>query len=139
MWKSEIEEIMKHDDTFLRCYPHDGLPNFKGRKNSGVIIKTGDSDTIGEHWVAIKMTKSSCFYFDSFGLEILDENIKKFASNYYKVIYSNCCIQDYRSEKCGQFCIAFLNNVKTINQYNHFINAFSENRYLNYFIVNDFI
>ena len=71
----------------------------RGEKNSGIIINTGDSGTIGEHWVAIKMTKHSCFYFDSFGLEILDENIKKFASNYSEVIYSNHCIQDYRSEK----------------------------------------
>ena len=85
------------------------------------------------------MTKRSCFYFDSFGIEILDENIKKFASNYYKAIYSNHYIQDLRSEKCGKFCIAFLNNVKTVNQYNHFINAFSENLYINDFIVNHFI
>ena len=99
-------------------------------------MNTGDSDTICEHWVAIKMTKHSCFYFDSFGLEILDENIKKFASNYYKVIYSNCCIQDYRSEKCGQFCIAFLSNVKTVNQYNHFENAFIGNLHINNFIAN---
>ena len=37
MWKSEIEEIMKHDDTFLGCYPHDRLPNLKGRTNCGTI------------------------------------------------------------------------------------------------------
>ena len=65
----------------------------------------------------MKMTKHNCFYFDSFWLEIIEEKLKMFASDYDKVIYSNRCIQDFRSEKCGQFCIAFLNNVKTINQH----------------------
>ena len=72
MWKSEIEEIMRHDDTFLGCHHHNRLPNINGRKNSGIIINTGDSSTIGEHWVAIKMTEQSCFYFDLFGLEIIE-------------------------------------------------------------------
>ena len=27
MWKSEIEKIMRHDDTFIGCYPHDRLQN----------------------------------------------------------------------------------------------------------------
>ena len=140
MWKSEIEKIMRHDDTFIGCYPHDRLPNFNARKNFGTIINTGDSGTIGEHWVAIKMTKHDCFYFDSFGLKIIEENIKKFASNYDKVIYSNRCIQDFRSEKCGQFCIAFLKNVKTVNQYDRFINMFDDcNLYMNDFIVHDIV
>ena len=40
-------------------------------------------------------------------------------------------------EKCGQFCIAFLKNVKTVNQYDRFINMFDDcNLYMNYFIVN---
>ena len=66
-------------------------------------MNKGDSYTIGEHWVAMKRTKHNCFYFDSFGLEILDENINKFASNYYKVIYSNCFIQECRIENVDNF------------------------------------
>ena len=48
---------MRHDGTFIGYYQHDSLTNFNGRKNCGTIINTGDSGTIGEHWVAIKMTK----------------------------------------------------------------------------------
>ena len=29
-----LEETMEHDDTFPGCYPHDKLPNLKGRINS---------------------------------------------------------------------------------------------------------
>ena len=58
---------MRHDDTFIECYPHDRLPNFNWRKNCSTVLNTGDLGTIGEHGVAIKMTKHNCFYFDSFG------------------------------------------------------------------------
>ena len=135
MWKSEIEKNMRYDDTFIGCYPHDRLPKFNGKQNCSTIINMGDSGTKGEHWVAIKMTKQNCFYFDSFGLEIVEENIKKFACNYDKVLYSNLCIQDFRSEKCGHFCIAFLKSVNTVNQYDRFINMFDDS----YLYVNDFI
>ena len=80
------------------------------------------------------------FYFDSFGVQIVDENIKQFVSTYDKVLYSNICIQDIRSEKCGEFCIAFINNVKSVMGYERFINVFSESEmYLNDFIVHDLL
>ena len=50
------------------------------------------------------MTKYNCFYFDSFGVEIVDDNIKQFVCRYDKVLYSNICIQDIRSVKSGEFC-----------------------------------
>merc|ERR1711954_300928 len=84
--------------------------------------------------------KSGAHLFLRFGLKIIEENIEKFASNYDKVIYSNPCIQDFRSEKCGHFCIAFLKNVKTVNQYDRFINMFDDcNLYMNDFIVHDIV
>ena len=93
---------------------------------------------MGDHWVAVKMTKYNCFYFDSFGVGIVDENIKQFVCRYDKVLYSNICIQDIRSAKCGEFCIAFINYVNKIREYQRFINIFSEcEMYLNDFIVHD--
>ena len=85
------------------------------------------------------MTEEKCFYFDSFGLKILDENIKKFARIYNNVIYSERCIQNIQSEKCGEFCVAFVNNVHCVETYKSFINSFSDNLYINDFIVNHFI
>ena len=86
------------------------------------------------------MTKYNCFYFDSFGVEIVDENIKQFVCRYDKVLYSNICIQDIKSAKCGEFCIAFINYVNNISEYERYINMFSESKmYLNDFIVRDLI
>jgi len=85
--------------------------------------------------VAMRMTKDNCFYFDSFGLEIINENIKNFAKIYKKVIYSERCIQNIQSKKCGEFCVAFVNIVNCVTSYTNFINSFSENRYINDIIV----
>ena len=103
------------------------------------MINTANSKSVGEHWVAMRMTEEKCFYFDSFGLEILDENIKKIARIYNNVIYSERCIQNIQSEKCGEFCVAFVNNVHCVETYKSFINSVSDNIYINYFIINHFI
>ena len=119
MWDFEIEKILNTDKNFIGCFPHDKLPNIKNKLNCSIIINTGDSGTEGKHWVAVKMTKNKCFYFDSFGVKIEEENIKRFVSMYDKVLYSNICIQDIRSKKCGEFCIAFINKVNNIVQLNY--------------------
>ena len=45
------------------------------------------------------------------------------------------CIQNIESGKCGEFCIAFINNVHCLQSYKKFINSFSENNYENDIIV----
>ena len=140
MWSFEIENLLKNDAWFMGYYPHDKLPTLKYKANGSIIINTGDSGTEGQHWVALKMTKNKCFYFDSFGLYIVNENIRKFVSKYGKVTYSNICIQDIRSEKCGQFCVAFVKIVNNVKSYNNFIEMFNHSRlYLNDFIVHDLL
>ena len=111
----------------------------KKKYNISLIINTANSKNVGEHWVAMRMTKDKCFYFDSFGMEIINENIKNFAKIYKKVIYSERCIQNIQSEKCGEFCVAFINNVNCVESYKNFINSFSENGYINDIIVNKLI
>ena len=135
MWDYEIERLLDVNDTFIGCYPHDKLPQIKKKSNICIIINTANSKSIGEHWVAMRMTKDNCFYFDSFGLEIINENIKNFAKIYKKVIYSERCIQNIQSKKCGEFCVAFVNIVNCVTSYTNFINSFSENTYINDIIV----
>ena len=140
MWSYEIENIFRDDKTFIWCYAHDKIPKIKDKFDCGVIINTGGYNTQCEHWVAVKMTKYNCFYFDSFVIVIVYENIKQFVCRYDKVLYSNICIQDIRSVKCGEFCIAFINYVNNISEYERFINMFSDSKmYLNDFIVHNLI
>ena len=49
-------------------------------------------------------------------------------------------IQNIRIEKCGEFCIAFINYVNNTSEYERFINMFSDSKmYLNDFIVHNLI
>ena len=132
----QIEDYLKNDPNFLGCFPHDSLddlsvtPNWcnnkKTKTRSSIIINT-DSGR-GEHWVAMVLTKGGCFYFDSFGLPIINTNMLNYVKNknYKTVTYSNQCIQDFQSTSCGLFCIAFVMYVKNRKDYLSFLSIFKE-------------
>ena len=82
------------------------------------------SSLLVEHWVALLLQKNRCFYFDSFGLPVLNTNITHFLRKYKKVTYTDICIQHIYSEKCGKFCIEFINYVYSKKSYNNFISQF---------------
>ena len=78
---------MKNYEGFLGCFPYDKLPKLKGNnKHWSIIINTGKSGTAGEHWVALKRKGDKCFYFDSFGLPIVNKSIMDFIKNSKKYI-----------------------------------------------------
>ena len=131
MDSSAIKILMKKDKTFLGCFAYDNLPPFPTKFPAKFIINTGASDTEGEHWVALLMNSEECFYFDSFGLPIIDAIVLEYINNKYKVlIFSDVCIQHHQSKMCGPFCISFLRKVKNRKGYSKFINSFSHNDFL---------
>ena len=131
MQSSEIKKKLMKDKTFIGCYPFDKLPALPEKLPAKLIINTGASSTEGEHWVALLLKPKSCFYFDSFGVPILNLEIHKFLKKKYKkVTFSALCIQDYRSNKCGEFCITFLKNVSSKKTYLLFLKKFSDNNLL---------
>ena len=123
MISSDIEEKMKNENSFMGCYAKDKLPKtFPKILPKTMIINTGHSSTHGEHWVALLLLKNSCFYFDSFGLGILDQEIQDFIERKYKIYTSNQkCIQHFESKKCGEFCIGFTKMVKNRLDFEKFI------------------
>ena len=139
MWSFQINRLLYYNNSFIGCYPYDTLPYIKRKSNISIVINTANSKLIGEHWVAIKMINNECFYFDSFGVGIVNENIKEFVKIYKNVIYSTRCIQNIESDKCGEFCVAFIKNVKCVESYRNFITSFSENGYINDIIVDTLI
>ena len=63
-----------------------------------------DTDT---HWIALFCKKIEVIYFDSFGVEHIAEEIKKFIGN--KNIKANIfCVEANNSVMCGYFCIGFI-------------------------------
>ena len=127
MQSSEIRQKFMKDKTFIGCFPFDKLPAFPEKLPAKLVINTGASSTEGEHWVALLLKPKSCFYFDSFGIPILNHEIHKFLQKKYKkVTFSTLCVQDYRSNKCGEFCIIFLKNVSSKKTYLLFLKRFSD-------------
>ena len=127
MQSSEITKRLLEDQSFIGCFPFDKLPPLPEKLPAKLIINTGASTTEGEHWVALLLKPKSCFYFDSFGIPIINHEIHKFLKRKYKkVTFSTLCIQDYRSNKCGEFCIFFLKNVSNKKTYLLFLKTFCD-------------
>ena len=131
MQSSEIIKRLLEDQSFIGCFPFDKLPTLPEKLPAKLIINTGASTTEGEHWVALLLKPKSCFYFDSFGIPIINHEIRVFLKKKYKkVIFSSLCIQDYRSNKCGEFCIYFLKNVSNKKTYQLFLKRFCDTNLL---------
>ena len=132
MQSSEIIKRFRKDKSFIGCFPFDQLPALPKKLPAKLIINTGPSRTEGEHWVALLLKPKSCFYFDSFGIPMINHEIRMFLKKKYKkVIFSSLCIQDYRSNKCGEFCIYFLKNVSNKKTYQLFLKRFCDTNLLN--------
>ena len=126
MLSTHIEKLLKNDKTFMGCYPKDKLPKkFPKVLPKTIVVNTGLSSTHGDHWVALRLLKTSCLYFDSFGVEIVDKEILSFIKRkYLKYTFNNKCIQYYDSKNCGKFCVAFIKMVKNRNNFKSFVNKF---------------
>ena len=78
-------------------------------KNGAYIINLDEYADVGTHWIALyaNVTNNEVIYFDSFGVEHIPKEIKKFIGN--KKFKTNIFrIQAYNSIMCGYFCIGFI-------------------------------
>ena len=129
MWSMDIEQVISTIDKrnqFLGCFPLDQLPDFPTQFPKSCIINTQTSTKLGEHWIALILTKKHCFYFDSFGLPIIDQRIIEYLNPHYTIVrYSDVCIQHIESDKCGEFCIVFVTHVNSKTTYEQFISQFN--------------
>ena len=122
----DIENYLKDQRGFLGCFACNDLPPFPKKFPVSMIINTHRKNQPGEHWLAIVLTKQKCFYFDSFGVPIMEKIIISYLQQKYKkVTINNECIQHYYSESCGLFCIAFIKHVKSKLGFEEFISKFN--------------
>ena len=99
-----------------------------------MIINTQASTQTGEHWVAVVLTETKCYYFDSFALPIIQPNIHMYLQPHYKnICYLDIRIQDITSNYCGAYCVCFVLHVKDDVSYNNFIAHYNSN----YLLQND--
>jgi hypothetical protein len=100
----------------------------KNIKHGYSIINLNTSKEDGSHWTCVLYTPLKSYYFDSFGFvapEELDEVIKPYE-------YNDRDIQDFNSEACGHYCIAFIkflhNKKDKDDAYRAFNRLFKNNR-----------
>ena len=98
----EIQKYYKNEPIFNGVYSRDNLPKIK---DGAYITNLDEYSDIGTHWVALWVNNNNnVTYFDSFGVEHILEEIKKFINN--NNIKTNIFrIQAYDSIMCGYFCL----------------------------------
>ena len=113
----------------------------KLKDNGFYIINLDDSDGNGTHWTALYFNDNalnSC-YFDSYGfvppLEV-EEKIKPY-------VYNDADIQDFNSEACGYYALAFIKFLYDKSNkevaFRQFLQLFKNNRKENDDILNKYL
>ena len=136
----EIQKYYQNDPRFNGLYSRDNLPN--KIKDGADVISLDEYSDIGTHWIALYALNNNVTYFDSFGVEHVPKEIKKFIGN--KKIKANIFrIQAHNSVMYGYFCIRFINFMLEGKSLTDFTNLFSPNDFkksdditLNYFMKN---
>ena len=90
--------------TFYGVYSKNNLPKIK---NGAYVIDLDEYKSVGTHWIALYVNANNVVYFDSFGVEHIPKEIRRFIGK--KNVKTNIYrIQAYASMMCGYFCIGFI-------------------------------
>ena len=120
----EVEVCYQNEPRFIGVFSGDNLPD--KIKHGAYIVNLDEYHDIGTHWVALYVNNKTATYLDSFGVEHIPKEIKKFIVN--KNIVANIFrIQAYDSVICGCFCIGFMNYMFKGKGLTDFTNLFSPN------------
>ena len=122
----EIQAYYLNEPRFNGVYSRVNL-NDKIKDGVYVIDLDRYSDIV-THWIALYVNKKTVTYFDSFGVEHIPKEIKKFINN--KNIIANIFrIQTYDSAMCGYFCNGFINYMFMGKSLTDYTNLFSPNNF----------
>ena len=96
-------EIQKCYQNVPRCngvYSRNNLP--KTIKDRAYVINLDEYADVGTHWIALFCNRSEIIFFDSFGVEHVPEEIKKFIG--HKSLKANIFpVKENNSIMCGYF------------------------------------
>ena len=105
MTNFEIQKYYEDETRFNGVFSRDNL--LKKIKDGAYVINLDEHKDTGTHWVALFCKKNEIVYFDSFGVEHIPEEIKKFIGN--KNIEANIYrVQANDLVICGYFCMGFI-------------------------------
>ena len=100
----EIQKCYENEPTFNGAYSKNNLTKIKDVLSA---INLDDYKLIETHWIAFYVNDNNVTYFDSFGVEHILKEIRKFIG--HKNIKTNTYrVQAYDSIMCGYYCIGFI-------------------------------
>ena len=134
----EIQAYYQNEPRFIGVYSKDNLPD--KMKDGAYVINLDEYSDIRTHWIALYVYNKTVTYFDSFGIEHIPKEVKKFIGNRH-IISNIYRIQNCDSVMCGYFCIGFINYMFKGKSLADYTNLFSLNNFkknediiLNYFL-----
>ena len=69
----------KNEPRFNGAYSRDNLPD--KIKYEAYVVNLDEYSDIGTHWIALYVNTKTMTYFDSFGVEHIPTEVKKFRNN----------------------------------------------------------
>ena len=122
-WKKYYHNEHKFNSVYSRN-------NLSKIKDGVFIINLDEYESIGTHWIALYVNDNKVTYLDSFGVEHISKEIKKFIGN-KNIIKNIDTMQAYGSIMCGYFCIGFNDFMLKGKSLSEYTNLFSPNDYQN--------
>ena len=93
-------------------------------KDGAYVINLDEYVDVGTHWVALFCNRNEIVYFNSFGVEHIPAEMKKFIGN--KNIKANIFqVQANDSVMCGYVCIGFIDFMLAGKKLTGYTNLFS--------------
>ena len=75
----EIQTYYQNEPRFIGVYSRDILPD--KIKDGAYVVNLDEYSDTGTHWIAIYVNNKTITYFDSFGIEHIPKEVKKFIGN----------------------------------------------------------
>ena len=116
----------QNEPRFNGVYSRNNLPD--KIQDGAYVINLDEYSDIRTHWIALYVNAKTVTYFDSFGVEHIPNEIKKFISN-KNIIASIFRIQAHNSVMCRYFCIGFIDFMLKGNDLTDVTNLFSPNNF----------
>jgi len=123
---SQIASALENTKLFRGVYSRDNLPK-RFKKPAAFIVNTDSQKEPGEHWVVIFVNKNNVEYFDPLGFPPIGKHFFEFVRCHTKraFLYNCKTIQNPASNKCGNYCIAFVKHKSCRRSLQSFIDKFT--------------
>ena len=121
----EIQNYYQNESEFNDVYSKSNLPKIK---DWIYITNLEEFKSIRIHWKAFSVNGNNEIHFDSFGVEHIPKEIKKFIGN-KNIIENIHSIQASNSIMCGYFFIRFIDFMQNDTIFLVYTNLFSPNQY----------